>query len=129
MQERPKGIRELAEQVCVLEADLEAGLGRRDAGQVAAVRVKHDHIVARHKHGYIGQIVDRIETQSKSLQWHTANSAASQFFWPLCRRAGDNCIDSIQEKPTPVAAGRSSLLSCPIRLMFWKSEGVKVLLL
>ena len=77
VQERPKGIGELAEQVCVLEADLQARLGRGDAGQVAAVRVKHDHVVARHKHGYVCQIVDRVESQSKSLHRHTANSLFS----------------------------------------------------
>ena len=58
VQERSKGIGELAEQVRMLEANLEARLGRGDARQMAAMRVKHDHVVARHKHGYVCQIVD-----------------------------------------------------------------------
>lgn len=67
VQEGAEGIGELAEQICALEADLEPGLGRRDPGQVAAVRVEHDRIVTRHKHGYICQIVHRIEAQPKPL--------------------------------------------------------------
>lgn len=82
VQERSKGIGELAEQVRVLEANLEARLGRGDAGQVAAVRVEHDHVVARHKHGHIGQIVDRIEAQAKSLHWHTDRVNSVFFFLP-----------------------------------------------
>lgn len=67
VQEGAKGVWELAEQVRLLKADLEARLGGRDARQVAAVRVKHDRVVPRHKHGHVRQVVDRVEAQPKPL--------------------------------------------------------------
>ena len=89
VQEGSEGIGELAEQVRMLKADLEARLGRGDAGQVAAVRVKHDHVVARHKHGYVCQIVDRVESQSKSLRWHTTKVSSTVIIsCPADRAAG-----------------------------------------
>ncbi len=68
VQERPEGVRELAEQVRLLEADLEAGLGRGDAGKARAVGVKHHQVLPRDQLGHIRQVVDRVESQAKSLQ-------------------------------------------------------------
>lgn len=112
MQEGRERIRELPQQVCPLEANLEARLCRGDSRQIFAVRIEDDQSIAGHKGRHICHIVNCVESKAEtpcnSINWQFSISTTPEAYYHVvivpctadwnCRNNGVACTPWSQEQ-------------------------------